>query len=204
LALYFGVVLYIGNGSKIMSDSGKSKEQLIEELKALRAQSEAGNDQEPSGSSSGTGITRRDVLSAWVAPVILTVPLIPRSGMAAEEGGGNRPGADFTAFPTKLDIQVEDPTPSTFEPTIQQPPTMGPTFQTPSTNTPTFQTPSTNPPTTPTMVPTMKPTSAPTSEPTSAPTSEPTSAPTSEPTSAPTSSPTMTIPVELTEFEVNG
>jgi outer membrane biosynthesis protein TonB len=191
-----------------MSDSGKSKEQLIEELKALRAQSEAGNDQQQNGSLSGTGMTRRDVLSAWVAPVILTVPLIPRSGMAAEEGGGNRPGADFTAFPTKLDIQADVPTQSTSEPTFQTPSTNPPTFQTPSTNTPTFQTPSTNPPTTPTMVPTMRPTSAPTSEPTSAPTSEPTSeptsAPTSEPTSAPTSSPTITIPVELTEFEVNG
>jgi hypothetical protein len=189
------VVLYIGNGSKIMSDSDKTKEQLIEELKALRGQSETGKAQTSVDSAASTGLTRRDVLSGWVAPVILTVPLIPRSSMAAAEGSG-----DFTAFPTRLDIQADDPAVGTTNaPTNLQPPTtMAPTV---------LQTPST-------MMPTGAPTSAPTvlqTPSTMMPTSAPTSAPTvlqtpstMMPTQQPTSSPTIMIPVELTEFEVNG
>jgi len=199
LALNLGVVLHIGNGSKTMSDSDKSKEQLIEELKALRGQSKSGPDQGSPDSAAGIGLTRRDVLSGWVAPVILTVPLIPRSGMAAAEGGGNNTGADFTAFPTRLDIQADDPAGS---PTNSTSPSFSPTFSTFSptsspTSSPTGQTPST-------MVPTQFPTMAPTGGTTSPPTSAPTQYPTSAPTQQPTASPTITIPVELTEFEVNG
>jgi hypothetical protein len=180
-----------------MNDSNKTKEQLIEELKALRSQNEAGTSQRTPDSAAGTGLTRRDVLSGWVAPVILTVPLIPRSGMAAAEGGGNKTGSDFTAFPTRLDIQADGPAGS---PTNSTSPSFNPTtFQTPSTFFPTS-----SPTSAPTTSPTGGTTNPPTSFPTSAPTSFPTSAPTSFPTQQPTSSPTITIPVELTGFEVNG
>lgn len=168
-----------------MSDSDKTKEQLIEELKALRSQNAAGTNQGSANPAANTSLTRRDVLTGWVAPVILTVPLIPRSGLAAAEGGGNGTGADFTAFPTKLDIQADGPAgvPSTA--------TVSPTF---STFSPTaFNTPST-----------LAPTQAATQAPTMRPTMSPTQPPTQAPTSSPTSSPTISIPVELTEFEVNG
>lgn len=186
-----------------MSDSEKTKEQLIEELKALRSRDQADAGAGSPDSASGAGLTRRDVLSGWVAPVILTVPLIPRSGMAAAEGG-NLPGADFAAFPTRLVAQADGPAGM---------PTSSPSFN-PSfvpTANPSIV-PTGSPTGTPTGVPTPKPTSAPAPTPkptggvpsTFPPTPKPTTAPTSAPTSSPTSSPTVTIPVELTEFEVNG
>lgn len=193
-----------------MSDSEKTKEQLIEELKALRSRDQADAGAGSPDSASGVGLTRRDVLSGWVAPVILTVPLIPRSGMAAAEGG-NLPGADFAAFPTRLVAQADGPAGM---PTSS--PSFNPSFA-PTAN-PSIV-PTGSPTGTPTGVPTPKPTAFPTSTPTGgvpstapptikptsvAPTPKPTTAPTSAPTSSPTSSPTVTIPVELTEFEVNG
>lgn len=191
-----------------MSDSEKTKEQLIEELKALRSRDQADAGAGSPDSVSGMGLTRRDVLSGWVAPVILTIPLIPRSGMAAADGG-NIPGADFAAFPTRLVAQVDGPVgaPGTSSPSFSptnttNSPTSAPTPK--PTGAPTLSptripsTPSTTPP--PTSAPTPKPTVAPTS----APTPKPTTAPTTAPTASPTTSPTVTIPVELTEFEVNG
>ena len=61
-----------------MSDSEKTKQELINELEALRAKMNGKQTDEPvSGAApTGGGITRRDILAAsWVAPVILTVPL---------------------------------------------------------------------------------------------------------------------------------
>jgi len=183
-----------------MSDSEKTKEQLIEELKALRSRDQAGAGAGSSDSVSGAGLTRRDVLSGWVAPVILTVPLIPRSGMAAAEGG-NLPGADFAAFPTRLVAQADGP--------VGEPATSSPSFNpsfvpTASPSIVPTGSPTGTPTGTPTPKPTISATSPPTPKPTSVPTPKPTNVPTSAPTSTPTSSPTVTIPVELTEFEVNG
>ncbi len=61
-----------------MSDSEKTKQELINELEALRAKMNGKQTDEPvSGAApTGGGMTRRDILAAsWVAPVILTVPL---------------------------------------------------------------------------------------------------------------------------------
>ena len=60
-----------------MSDSKKSKKQLIAELEALRSKVRAtqAEDSTPgAGEGDRAGMTRRDVLAAaWVAPIILTV-----------------------------------------------------------------------------------------------------------------------------------
>ena len=67
-----------------MSDSRKTKKQLIEELKALR-QSKAGDastEHTTASDESQGGMTRREVLSGWVAPIILAVPLAPRMAAA--------------------------------------------------------------------------------------------------------------------------
>lgn len=157
-----------------MSDSDKTKEQLIEELKALRSQVGAGKPEATGDADSAGGLTRRDMLSGWVAPVILTVPLMPRTGRAQVQGGD--PEADFVAFPTRLYAQADDP---------QGAPTQFPT-QFP-TAFPSFQEPS-----------------IPTASPSGFPTAQPTTAPTMQPTAQPTASPTVVIPVELTDFEVNG
>ena len=58
-----------------MSDSSKTKRELIAELEALRAKLRAPAD-EPPLDGDVSGVTRRDLLeSAWVAPVVLSVPL---------------------------------------------------------------------------------------------------------------------------------
>ena len=61
-----------------MSDSKKTKKELLAEIEALRAKLAA---EPPAPGPEATdeprsGLTRRDVLaSAWVAPIILTAPL---------------------------------------------------------------------------------------------------------------------------------
>lgn len=157
-----------------MNDSRKTKQQLIEELKALRAKAGATDTQIKSdkgdiGDDSSGSITRREVLSAWVAPVIMTVPLsgplLPRSALAQS------PTFAPTPYPSL------SPTPL-------------PTFAAP-TPLPTFAAPTPQPTTRPTPAPTPKPTPSPSVTPTPA------------PTAFPTVSPTTSIAVELSEFEVN-
>ena len=61
-----------------MSDSNKTKKELLAEIEALRAKLDGTPSEREldTGSQTKGGITRRDILaSAWVAPVILTVPL---------------------------------------------------------------------------------------------------------------------------------
>lgn len=172
-----------------MSDSKKTKKQLIDELNALRAQMDPAGSKsaaEAEGSAGGqnsgqtSGLTRRDVLTAWVAPVILTVPLMPRMAAAAQ------PGNRVQGTPTQV--------PGTVFPTPTFQPTRSPTSQ--PTGTPTSQ-------------PTGSPTGSPTGQPTPgltpapAPTSIPTSTPTTTPTAFPTVTPTAVIPVELSEFKID-
>ena len=189
-----------------MSDSNKTKEQLIEELKALRGQASAGTGDGADTSDATTGLTRREILSGWVAPVILTVPLVPRSGRAQSQG--NDPDADVVGFPTRLNAQVDNPAGTTQFPTgfPTQSPTNFPTNVPTAfpTNFPT-NVPTTSVPTqSPTSSPTQSPTAFPTQAPTQAPTQSPTQAPTQSPTFQPTAAPTVSIPVEVTEFDVNG
>jgi hypothetical protein len=168
-----------------MSDSRKTKKELIEELKALRSKAEVSGagDQTHAGDTddgSPSGVTRRDVLSAWVAPVILTVPLVPRDVVAQTVRGV--PTVEPTQTPTQL-----EPTQSPTQPLQTANPTGGPTAI---------------PTQSPTGIPTAMPTQSPTGAPTGSPTGVPTAVPTQSPTAFPTVSPTTVIPVELSEFEI--
>jgi hypothetical protein len=99
-----------------MSDSKKTKKELLAELAALRAQLDAGDassSTEEETKREGSGLTRRDVLaSAWVAPVILTVPL----------------GASVVSPQAQAQVTTPAPTPiSPTPPTPPAPPTPAPT-----------------------------------------------------------------------------
>ena len=172
-----------------MSDSKKTKKELLAELAALRAQLDAGDassSAEDDAKREGSGLTRRDVLaSAWVAPVILTVPLGASvvSPQAHAQGPGTTPAP--TPLPT-LNLPTPVPTP---RPTTQ--PTPAPTPRPTLSPTPISPTPLPTP-----ISPTPLPTPAPTPPVTAAP---PTPvAPTAFPTAAPS-----VIPVELSEFEIS-
>ena len=166
-----------GHGEQIMSDSKKTKKQLIDELTALRAKMDSAGSKgaaEAEDAADGqnigqtTGLTRRDVLTAWVAPVILTVPLMPRMAAAASRPGNQLQGTIFPSqFPTQFPSQFPTQIPATLSPT----------------NSPTGS-------------PTLRPTPGLTPAPV------PTSSPTSSPTAFPTVTPTAAIPVELSEFKI--
>lgn len=129
-----------------MSDSKKSKKELLAELEALRSKlgvKQAKQDDPTEAKTSG--ITRRDVLSAaWVAPVILTVPL---AGMAPKAQ------AQAPTVPTPFPSSIPEPT---------EMPTMMPTSRPTEMPTQPLQTPApaTSAPTAP--VPTAFPTATPT------------------------------------------
>ena len=158
-----------------MSDSDKSKKELIEELEALRAKL-ADSDTVDKPEESGDGISRRDVLSsAWVAPVILSVPVVGGIGVSQHAHAQPATGVP-TAFPTQFPTQL----PTTF-------PTAFPTSSIP-TSSPATQSP--------TLIPTQAPTTLPTSRPT-------TQAPTPQaPSPFPTAAPGV-IPVEVSDFEIS-
>ena len=82
-----------------MSDSSKTKRELIAELEALRAKLRAPAD-EPPLDGDVSGVTRRDLLeSAWVAPVVLSVPLaVGALGVSHDAAGQLTPGT--TPAPT--------------------------------------------------------------------------------------------------------
>ncbi len=198
-----------------MGDSRKSRKQLIEELKILRSQVNeetdiVSNDDGEGEQEQSGGLTRREVLAGWVAPVILTVPLTPRTGGARQQDQG----IEFVAFPTALtvnmqnavvpttiafmenagQVQVELTGAPTYDPTrypTTPKPTRNPTGQ-PTTASPTYD--PTHSPTTP------KPTRNPTGQPTTAsPTYDPTHSPTTpkptfNPTLNPTAQPTTASP----------
>ena len=99
-----------------MSDSKKTKKQLIDELNALRAKMDPAATKgaaDSEGAGQTTGLTRRDVLTAWVAPVILTVPLMPRMAAAAQPGNqvqGTPTQVPGTLFPTPTFQPTRNPT----------------------------------------------------------------------------------------------
>jgi hypothetical protein len=135
-----------------MSDSSKTKKQLIEELQALRKKVEGETANEASsGGKAERGITRREVISGWVAPVILTVPLASRMAEAqpVPEGTTTIAPTPPTPAPTPptpvTTAPTPEPTPPTPAPTLQAPPTPEPS---PPTPVPTTQAPPTPVPTT--------------------------------------------------------
>ncbi len=217
-----------------MSDERKSKKELLEELEALRRQvADLESAERPPTETEGGepifggNITRRTAVAAWVAPVILSIPVSQRAaGQTAASGEALGPVMP-TMMPTEMTL---DPTmsPTTMEPTTQSPtgmPTMMPTETTmdptmsPTTMEPTTQSPTGMPtmmPTETTMDPTMSPTTmvpttqvpttqSPTGMPTMMPTEmtqSPTRMPTSFPTAIPTAVPTP-VPVELQSFTID-
>ena len=107
-----------------MSDENKTREELLEELRALRAQVQQ---DEPAASADTAprpkeGMTRREALetAAWVAPVILSVSL---SGTPAQAQRSQRfargpmvptpmsvPTSFPTSFPTPMPVPTASPT----------------------------------------------------------------------------------------------
>ena len=99
-----------------MSDSEKTKQELINELEALRAKMNGKKTDEPASGAAptGDGLTRRDILAAsWVAPVILTVPLGTAISQRAQAQGGT-PGAPTSAPTTVATSAPTLPAPTSF------------------------------------------------------------------------------------------
>ena len=100
-----------------MSDEGKSREELLEELRALRARLRqdggAANDDLPARPKEGW--TRREALgaAAWVAPVVLSVSL---TGTPARGQTGG--GIVSTPDPTDFTKSFRTPPPATPPPEI--------------------------------------------------------------------------------------
>ena len=112
----------------------KSREQLLAEIEALRQQlaaREAQGDKHSPGDSSSPSlsrpITRREALTQWVAPVILSVPIV--AALHSETARGQVPP---TAPPTP---SPPSPSPPTGAPTLA--PTLAPTPSPPSPSPPT-------------------------------------------------------------------
>ena len=164
-----------------MSDSEKTKQELINELEALRAKMNGKQTDEPvSGAApTGGGMTRRDILAAsWVAPVILTVPL---GAVISQRAQAQSPTPAPTSAPT------QQPTSAPTAPTTASPPHHHrvPTSSHRTTNRrhhAHHQPPS--------------PPSAPTQP-------VPTTVATSPPTSFPTAAGSGPIPVELSDFDIS-
>ncbi|MEO0436656.1 MAG: hypothetical protein AAF098_07090 [Pseudomonadota bacterium] len=117
-----------------MGDSDKTKEELLAEIAALRAKMEAGSadagaePSEPKSSdTSDTGITRREVLAtAWVAPVILTVPLA--ASVSPRAFAQPATSVPTVTPPTSAPTTAPTLTPPTAAPTaVPAPPTSFPT-----------------------------------------------------------------------------
>ena len=113
-----------------MSDESKTREELLEELRALRAQVQQGqpetNDDPEPASAPQEGMTRRQALesAAWVAPVILSVSL---SGTPAEAQGQPRHKPQGQRGPfAPTPAPVPTPAPTSF-PTCSPTNTMCPT-----------------------------------------------------------------------------
>ncbi len=130
-----------------MSDDKRSKDELLDEITRLRRQvANLESTNEPAAESEGGEpifggqITRRNVMAAWVAPVILSIPVANRA--AAQTPSEPGPG---TVVPTS-------------SPTgITQSPTQSPTGITQSPTGAPTQSPTAVPTSFPTMVPTQVP-----------------------------------------------
>lgn len=102
-----------------MSDSKKTKKELLAEIEALRARL---GDEAPAptvGAVDGVreGMTRREILaSAWVAPIILTVPLGASLAVSPQRANAQ------TGAPTTAPAPTSSPTPAA----TPQPPTNAP------------------------------------------------------------------------------
>ena len=114
-----------------MSDSNKTKKELLAEIEALRAKLDGTPSEREldTGSQTKGGITRRDILAtAWVAPVILTVPLGASFSQRAQAQVTPMPTSASTSAPptmTPTNMPTSAPTvPATSAPTL--PPTSGP------------------------------------------------------------------------------
>jgi hypothetical protein len=153
-------------------DDTKTKEELLAEIDALKAKlerqsSEAGKppSEKLAAPVFSVPLTRRGALASWVAPVILSLPVL---------GTVLKPGTAHAAFPEDDYIA----------------PTAKPTAA-PVVAVPTFK-PSAKPTAKPIAKPTAKPIASPTAQPSAAPTAAPSAAPTSvgrcipSPTVAPT------------------
>ncbi len=164
-----------------MSDSKKTRKQLIEELEQLRGQVAQRQQSQSDNSAPALAgdVSRRTALKvAWTAPVILAIPLQADRSGAQPPVGTVAPGCP-TMTPTNAAPPTSSPTlfPTTAEPTIS------PTQPVPTTRLPTSS---------PTNDPTLRPTTSPTIP---APTAMPTARPTTSPTiPAPTLSPTPGFP----------
>lgn len=136
-----------------MSDKKKTKQQLIDELEALRAQlaGQEGKGAGEAGEPSLAGpMTRRTVLTNWVAPVVLSIPLSAMTRTAAAQ-----------PVPTPL-----QPTPiPSFEPSPIPSPRPSPMPSPQPSPMPSFQ-PSPIPSPQPSPMPSMTPTAFPTAFPT--------------------------------------
>ncbi len=114
-----------------MSDSEKTKQELINELEALRAKMNGKKTDEPASGAAptGDGMTRRDILAAsWVAPLILTVPLGTAIVQRAQAQGGTGtpqvPTSAPTQQPTSAPTQPRPPGTGTSAPTLPAPTTV--------------------------------------------------------------------------------
>lgn len=172
-----------------MSDGNetKTKEQLLAEIEALKKaldqrSSDGGKSaaEEPNTGAPApvfsSSMNRRQALTNWVAPVILSLPTAVGVGMLLKPETASAQSYGYDAGPPA-------PLP-TFQPTFK--PTFKPTFQ------PTFK-PTAKPTALPTSPkPTFQPTFSPTFQPTFSPTFQPTFSPTFTPTFTPTAKPTAT------------
>jgi hypothetical protein len=134
-------------------DDTKTREQLLAEIDALKAEL-ARRERDPgqraldpsSAPVFSVPITRRESLVSWVAPVILSLPVMQGAGLVFGTGT-----ARAAAVPTIAGRCIVSPT-ATPSASPTAPPTARPTF------TPTTTKPKANPTLKPTVTPTVAPT----------------------------------------------
>jgi len=188
-----------------MSDTKKTKKELIDELEILRGQlrDKASDDPANPDAPDETGVTRRSVLKAiWAAPVILSIPLTA-SPAVGQPSGTVQPGCP-TMDPT-LSPTMPGPTapPATLDPTRS--PTLPPTTVEATldpTRSPTMPPPTNPPPTTdPTRSPTLPPPTDPVQSPSLAPAAASTAFPTVSQQAFPAAAPAPRVETALFSFD---
>jgi hypothetical protein len=156
----------------------KTREQLLAEIEALQKQLGKRDGDQPESTASAPvfsgPITRRESLVSWVAPVILSLPVVQGLGMVLKPGTAYAGSDDSVPLPTFH-------APTFHAPTIT--PRPAPTLHAPTFHAPTFHAPTLAPPTaaatsaptragrcivTPTVAPTLGMASAPDARPTPA------------------------------------
>jgi hypothetical protein len=140
-----------------LSDETKTREQLLAEIESLKReleQRDAGSSKDAEKSASpaqtapvfATPVTRRESLTAWVAPVILALPVVQGLGMALKPGRAQAQGMTVAPTPGAVisddDATTDDgapaPTMATASPTPVPAPTMGTMAPTMATAAPTM------------------------------------------------------------------